>query len=283
MPDSIFYVGAQRHRSLTGYVPAKFLMRNGSYVVDPMRGGSQDAYFYSDRLGSNKTNGSIANPNNYLVVPANYSVQKARDFAGQIADSIGGTGVETGTGGLGQALGQMAGAFLPGGSQDLQRNPQWGIPKGSMVPAFIGSASNHLGYVTGLAGLPMSWSEIGGGVHNGVNAAWQSVKGLAPRVLHLHSGHINTDGPYWLSSQNYANILQGFNDGIAARQPPAPFNDYGYPAQAPRAPGQIGDGNGIASFPASLAGINPDEPAPPAWPPGQDRPVRYLSAHHVRY
>jgi hypothetical protein len=35
----------------------------------------------------------------------------------------------------------MAEAFSQGGSQDLQRNPQWGIPKGSFVPAFVGSAS----------------------------------------------------------------------------------------------------------------------------------------------
>lgn len=149
MSDLKFYVGAadnnNRHR-FAGFVPAKFMMRNGSYVTDPMPGGSQQAYFYSDRLGNNKTNGKIANPNNYLVVPANYSVQKARDFAGQIANSLRqiDSGDETGGAGLGLALGQMAGAFMRGGSQDLQRNPQWGIPKGSFVPAFVGSARTIL-------------------------------------------------------------------------------------------------------------------------------------------
>lgn len=128
--------------------------------------------------------------------------------------------------------------------------------------------------MTGLAGLPMALSEIGGGVLNGANA-----------IGHWLSGgtKINTDGPYWLSNQNGANILQGFNDGLAARQPPAPFNDYGYGAPRQHTPGQIGDGNGISLFPTTLAGINPDERAPPAWPPGQNRPIRYLSAQRVRY
>lgn len=169
MSDQIFYVGAQdeNHR-LTGFVPAKFLMRNGSYVMDPTPGGSQKAYLYSDGQGNNKTNGAIANPSNYLIVPANHTERGAKDFAAQIAATIGRVYPEdeTGSAGLHQALGRMIGAFWQGGPQDLQRHPQWGIPRGSTVPAFIGSASNHLGYVTGLAGLPMNWSEIGGGGAN---------------------------------------------------------------------------------------------------------------------
>ena len=37
--------------------------------------------------------------------------------------------------------------------QDLQRHPQWGIPKNSVVPAFKCSASYHLGSVTRLGWL----------------------------------------------------------------------------------------------------------------------------------
>ncbi len=267
MSDRIFYVGAQDDKNpLTGYVPAKFLMRNGMYVMDPTPGGSQRAYLYSDASGGNKSIGSIANPNNYLIVPENYTEQKAKDFAAQIADIVGRVYPEDemGAAGLHQALGQMIGAFWPGGPQDLQRHPQWGIPEGSIAPAFVGSASNHIGYVTGLAGLPMPWSEIGGGVLNGANA-----------ILHPKADHpIDTDGPYWLSKQNHANISEGYSDGLAASKSPSPFNDYGYGPQAQPADGQIGDGN--AGWTSSLAGVDPQELAPPVWPPSVDQPIRYL-------
>jgi hypothetical protein len=85
MTDRIFYAAADARqnsgmRKITGYVPSKFLVRNGAYVVDPVPGASQNANLYSDRLGNNKTDGKIANPNNYIVVPANYGEQQARDF-----------------------------------------------------------------------------------------------------------------------------------------------------------------------------------------------------------
>jgi len=265
MPDRIFYVGSERDHKFKGYVPAKFLMRNGAYVMDPMPGGSQRAFLYSDSLGSDKTNGSVANPNNYLIVPADYDEQQAKDFAAQIASAVGRVYPEDemGAAGLHQALAQMFGAFSQGGSQDLQRHPQWGVPKGSTVPAFVGSASNHLGYVTGLAGLPMSWSELGGGVLNGANALVQA-------------NNVDTDGPYWLSKQNHANILQGYSDGLAASQPPSPFNDYGYGTPPKPQEGQIGNGNGIVDWLSSLSGVDPEEPPPSTWPPS-DRPIRYLA------
>jgi hypothetical protein len=274
LSDSIFYVGAQKDKQLTGYVPARFLMRNGTYAVDPAPGGSQRTYFYSDGQGNNKTAGSFANPNNYLVVPANYSEQQARDFASQISDMASGgyPGDDTGAAGIQQALAQMFGAFSQGGSQDLQRHPQWGVPKGSVVPAFVGSASNHLGYVTGLAGLPMPLSEIGGGVLNGANAMWQSAR----CSLGLKSDSIDTGGPYWLSGQNHANILQGYSDGLAVGRPASPFNDFGYEPQPQSGEGQIGDGNGIAGWLSALSGVDPEEPAAPAWPPVAGQPIRYL-------
>jgi hypothetical protein len=275
MSVQVFYVGAQDDdHPLTGFVPAKFLMRNGEYVMDPTPGGSQRAYLYSDGAGSGKTHGSVANPNNYLIVPANYTEQKAKDFAAGITDTLNGVYPEheTGAAGPGRAGEQMTAAFLQRGSQDLQRHPQWGIPEGSVVPAFVGSASNHLGYVTGLAGLPRRWSEIGGGVVNGINA----LRKLKKDDSGHYSTPIDTGGRYWLSRQNEANITQGYSDGLAASAPPAPFNDYGYGAQPQRKLDQIGDGNGVASWTSSLSGVDPDEPAPSTWPPVADRPIRYL-------
>jgi hypothetical protein len=86
-----------------------------------------------------------------------------------------------------------------------------------------------------------------------------------------------------LSKINEANISQGYAAGLEAGKPPSPFKDYGYNVQVPQTAGQIGDGRGIAPFSAGLAGINPDEPVPPSWPPQQNDEVRYLSSERVRY
>jgi len=147
MSDRIFYVGAHAqndNKKITGYVPAKFLTIDGKPVVDPTAGGSQDAYIYADGSDRYKTKGRIANPNNYLIVPANYTEQQARDFAARIASTIGQVYPQDEGRGLTGACGQMAGAFRQNGPQDLQRHPQWGIPRDSVVPAFISSGSTIL-------------------------------------------------------------------------------------------------------------------------------------------
>jgi hypothetical protein len=266
LSDPIFYVGAEDDgQNLTGLVPAKFLMRNGSYVMDPAPGGSQNAYMYSDSSGNNKTKGPNGNPHNYLIVPANYDGQKARDFGGDIADSI--MADQDGTA-LPSAIVQMISAFRQGGSQDQQRNPQWGIPKGSVALAFIGGASNHLGYIAASAGFPREWAEIAGGWENGIHGR--------------KNKSIDTSGPHSLSKQNYVNIVQGFNDGAGAGNPPSPFDDHGYNSQ-PKFGGQTGsNGSGVSGWASSILGINPDEPAPPAWSPQANQPIRYLSSRRVR-
>jgi hypothetical protein len=244
--------------------------------MNPTPGGSQKSPLYPDGSGRSRTEGSIANPYNYLIVPNNYTEQKARDFATQIAGIIGRVYPEDemGAAGLHQALGQMVAAFLQGGSQDLQRHPHWGIPRGSVVPAFVGGASNHLGYVTGLAGLPVDWAEIGGGAANTINAEFvQPIR----RLLRWPATSIDERGPFGLSQQNSANISQGYADGVAATEPPSPFNNYDYGPQTRHPADQIGDGNGVADWTSSLPGIDPQEPTPPSWPPLTDGPIRYLS------
>jgi hypothetical protein len=148
-------------------------MRHGAHVVDPTPGGSQEAFLYPGNSDLGRTAGAVANPNNYLVVPANYDEAKAQQFADGVADMIATSDTDTGGAGLESALAHMTSEFSQGGSQDLQRHPQWGVPTGSFVPAFVGSASNHLGYVTARAGLPVQSAEVGGGVLNGVHALKQ--------------------------------------------------------------------------------------------------------------
>ncbi len=244
MADRVFYVEAQDENGLAGYVPAKFLVRNGAYVMNPTPAGSQQSFVYSDARGNGQTKGVAANPNNYLMVPVNYTEDKARDFANGIASALGGIYPEDETGSMGpnQAREQMTAAFRQGGSQDLQRHPQWGVPNGSAVPAFAGAASNHLGYVSAMAGVPMMWPEVAGGAVNWTNG---NVVQPVRRLVGRRATTIDTSGPYGLSKQNHDNIAQGYSDGLAASRAPASFNDYGGSPQAGQDVGKIGDGNGV--------------------------------------
>jgi hypothetical protein len=163
--------------------------------------------------------------------------------------------------------------------EDLQRNPRWGIPPNSFVRAYTSAASDHFGHVTAAAGLPCELAEVGGGAHNLFNWVGDKRDSLSYGASHP----IDIEGKWGLSKVNEANLAQGYAAGRAAGRSPAPFNDYGYNPQPQRAAGQIGDGNGISTFSAGLAGINPDEPAPSTWPPQQNDQIRYLSSQRVRY
>ena len=112
--------------------------------------------------------------------------------------------------------------------------------------------------------MPRELAEFGGGMHNLLS------KGL-------FKSSVNASGKFGLSPVNEANIAQGHAAGLAANDSPSPFNDYGRNTPPP-SDRQIGEGKGIAPFSASLACVNPDEPAPAAWPPQQNNPVRYLGS-----
>lgn len=253
MSDEIFYVGAMdKNGKLTGYVPARFLTIDGEPVVDPMRGGSQNAYIYADDRGGSQTRGAFANPNNYLIVPGNYNETQAKAFAADIANSR-----------MVDALRKVRAAFNQGGEQDLQRHPQWGIPKESVVPAFVGSASYHLGLVTGKAGLPQVLSEIGGGAANMVNGY---VTQPVMKLLGQKSTEIDTSCPRFLSRQNYTNLTKGYSDATAVRKPAWLTNDFGYGAPGQIPAGQIGNGKSIANWVSSLYGIDVTDPTRPAAP-----------------
>jgi hypothetical protein len=290
MAEQIFYAGALRDRNVAGFAPAKFLRRDGAYVVDPTPGGSQVA-FYTDDRGSNRTEGRIANPNNYLIVPANYNEQRARAFAAEIDrrwNTLNPGGDDAGLAGPNDALMAMAQAFRRGGEQDLQRHAQWGVPNGLFVPAFTSSASNHLGYVTALTPIPMAATEVGGGASNRLGAMGQLLKEFnkSRRNTGAQSPSpppMDTSGPYGLSQQNHANIVHGYEYGRRSSVPPSAFEDYGHDAQPRGAAAVLGDGNGVAPFTGSLAGVNADEPPLPSWPPAATAPVRYLSSYRVQY
>ncbi len=85
MPDETFYVGAvDKNKNFSGFVPARFLTIRDCPIVDPIPGGSHDFYVYADDRGNGKTHAKIANPNNYVVVPGNFTEAQARAYAGHI-------------------------------------------------------------------------------------------------------------------------------------------------------------------------------------------------------
>jgi hypothetical protein len=93
-----------------------------------------------------------------MIVPADFNEMHARAYADQIKRMI----VDP-EGSLAGAALKMAADFTRGGAQDIQRGPQWGIPVGSTVPAFASGASHYLGFVSGLTGMPLTLSYMGGG------------------------------------------------------------------------------------------------------------------------
>jgi hypothetical protein len=202
MSDRIFYVGAQdANDKFTGYVPAKFLTINGQPIVDPMPGGLHPTpsglrrrlpYIYADDKGTMKSDD--ANPNNYMIVPANFDEERARAYAERI-------GKLKSAYGLTAALTEMLKDFKRSGSQDLQRGSQWGIPEGSFVPAFTSAASHYLGFVSGLQDIPLEFAKIGGGLQN----LFDPNNLFKPNSLFKK----DTSGPYGLSQQNYRSLMQG--------------------------------------------------------------------------
>lgn len=239
MSDRVFYVGSADKTSgkLNGYVPSQFLIINGQPVVDPTPGGSQKPYIYTDTSDRYKIDGRIANPNNYLIVPEKFNEQRTRDYASQIVATqkipvIGNS--------LAQA--KMGWDFRPGGSEDIQRDPQWGIPENGFAPAYISSASHYLGFVSGLTGTPLDLVERAGGQTNG-----------GP----------NKSGPHGVSQQNHANLVKSYADATAAPDPQWLTSGLGSfsPSQAPV--GQIGNGRGIVGWISSLYDIDPANPTQP--------------------
>lgn len=149
MPDRRFYVEASNDDGFTGFVPAKFLMRNGAYVMNPTPGGSQGEPIYSDHSGSNKTIGSTANPNNYLIVPENYTEQKARDFA-SLVEAIRKYIFQGG--GNASAL-VMANAFEAGSKAPAPFNDYGYYPQPERQAGQIGDGRGIVGLIASLAGI----------------------------------------------------------------------------------------------------------------------------------
>jgi hypothetical protein len=139
MANNIFYV-----KAVDGtYVAATFLQYNGQYILDPNASvpgvNASNRPLYADLQGTTLL---PSNTGGYLIVPADCSIDRAVSFAKSVQSLInesGTNGVDT----LSAAMDLMANAFLPNGSQDLQRTYNGGSSQ-SAVPAFTSAASFNL-------------------------------------------------------------------------------------------------------------------------------------------
>ena len=85
-PTSTFTVGGENNDKVVTNrsIAAKFFINpaTGEPVQDPVPGGSQRNHIYINGIA---TPGIIANPDNWLIVPANYSIADSESFAAPVA------------------------------------------------------------------------------------------------------------------------------------------------------------------------------------------------------
>lgn len=156
----VFYVKDfdGEHPELEKLVPAKFLIGlDGKPVENPNSTLNTINKLDNHYFNADGTEIYEANPHNYLVVPVNYSIYTAMDFAHRINR---GDGLDFNSTEL------MINAFLPKGGENLQRTYQnvdgCMTQGGKFVPMFQDVASFHLGIVAELSGYGASLAEIGG-------------------------------------------------------------------------------------------------------------------------
>jgi len=130
--------------------------------------------------------------------------------------------------------------------------------------------------VTKWAGLPVEWSETGGGFPNSINAYWQRIRNPPVARLGIYPSKIDADGPHGLSHHNYDNIVKGFADAGAPSNGPSLASAYGYGPQS-------GMPAGVGDWRYSLAGIDPANPLQPAPPPESGGVAAVTSKTPVRF
>ncbi|MGG1948656.1 calcium-binding protein [Trinickia sp. NRRL B-1857] len=215
MSDLIFYV-----KSRSGQlVPARFLTYNGQYISDPNTLTATSMPIYT----SDGTAVQNANPNGYLIVPADYTIDGALSFANQVAAQLNGPGTPLAPGDVGAdgsgnfmaAAGMMTGAFVPNGPQDLQRTyPQSsGVNPDCFVSAFTDAASFNLGVISEYSGFGQESALLGGGTLN---------------FLHkIVNWKIDTSGPDFNTPNNGRSIAAGaaFVDGTLGKKAQFPSSE----------------------------------------------------------
>ncbi len=193
-------------------VPGKFLVGpDGQYVVNP--NSTANTIHHSDNHYFNADGTEIrnANPNNYLVVPYNYTLGRAVQFANDVNNAPM----------YGISPNLMTGAAFTGpGSQNLQtayQNIDGSVTRnGTHVPMFQDAASFHLGFVSALTGFGPTLAKIGG---SGLD--------LPAQGLNWAQGNI-TLGQAWDNNTRNMNSIAAGADYAGSYVPgPNPSNPHG--------------------------------------------------------
>lgn len=187
--NNVFYLKNNANKGRTGKtLAARFLSYDGKYIRSPNVEKAQRAVVYADEGGDSLTGN--ANPNAYFIVPSDYSIENAMVFSNMVSDMLFCNGISS-------AYGLMVGAFMPNGSQDLQRTyPESdGKSPGCFVSEFTDSASFHFGFVATYSGIGEHAALIGGGLLN--------------RSHHLTNRSIDTSGVDGNNPNNVRSIHAG--------------------------------------------------------------------------
>ncbi|WP_186080541.1 hypothetical protein [Burkholderia gladioli] len=150
-------------------VAAKFLQYNGQYVKDPNSAVAISAQIYD----SSKNAIVNANPNGYLIVPAEYSISETIEFANNVSKLLLDS---TNSFALLNAAGAMVRAYVPNGTHDLQRHyaGSSGVNPDDFVAAFTSAASFDLGLVAQYSGFGFDAAIKGGGMLNYIQSLWNA-------------------------------------------------------------------------------------------------------------
>jgi hypothetical protein len=180
-------------------VAAKYLRYKGQLVSDPNIQIAQRTRLY-DASGNLLPHQDVEG---FLIVPADFSVEKGIEFAKTIQQIL--NTPESEGGGVEAADGAMVSAFasydIPVigktvvGPQDLQRS--YNGTTGRFVPAFTNAASFYFGLVGSYAGYSLASLERGGGWLNLLKSLWHS--------------NIDTSGPFGNPSRNASAISGGYD------------------------------------------------------------------------
>jgi len=193
-------------------VPAKFLVRlDGQYITNPNSSLNtinwrNTRYFNAD--GSEISN---ANPGNYLVVPYNYTLGHAIQFASDVNNAPS-QGVSPNA--------MMLAGFIGSGSQNLQRTYQ--NAEGSMtyhgdsVPMFQDAASFHLGFVSDLTGYGPTAAQVGGSAYD-----------FLAQPINWWNGKITLRQAWDNNARNMHSVAAGADFGDSYVPGPNPFNPGG--------------------------------------------------------
>jgi Ca2+-binding RTX toxin-like protein len=184
-------------------VGAKFAEYFGRTIPDPNLAKARDYKIYD--VKDERIYGG--NPSGALIVPKDYNIDRAVDFAATLRAIERDPRYKYGRG---DALSFMAEAFVRGRSEDVQRSYN-GYTDRAAVPGFVDAASFHLGVVAALYHVPLNDTLMAGGAYNVgsnvVEALIHKAIGGKPYIRDLRGAFGNTP-------QNENSIRAGYEFGL---------------------------------------------------------------------